>query len=91
MDFAPSLALLYQQFGEPALVAGSLLSAVYEDEYIDAGGVQCTGPALRCRFVDVTSVAPGAVAIHRGVNYIVREIHLLPPDGLERRLILERQ
>lgn len=91
MDFAPSLALLYAQFGEPVTVAGSPVVAIFDGGYLASLDVQGTQPSLRCRAADVASVAVGATVVRGATSYLVRVIEPLAPDELEKRLVLERQ
>jgi hypothetical protein len=91
IDFTPSLALIYAQFGEPVTIAGSPVTAIFDGGYIAALDVQSTAPALRCRASDIAAVAVGATVARAGVSYVVRAIEPVAPDELEKRLVLERQ
>lgn len=91
IDFLPSLALIYAQFGEPVTIAGAPVTAIFEGGYIAALDVQSTAPALRCRASDIATVAVGATVVRAGVTYLVRSIEPVAPDEIERRLVLERQ
>lgn len=91
MDFAPSLALIYAQFGEPVLVAGFPVTAIFDGGYADALSVQGTLPAIRVRAADVSAVTVGASVVRGTTTYLVRVIEPVAPDELEKRLVLERQ
>jgi hypothetical protein len=91
IDFAPSLALIYAQFGEPVTIAGSPVTAIFDGGFINALDVSSTQPSLRCRNADIAGVAVGATVVRGAVNYLVRVIEPVAPDELEKRLVLERQ
>jgi hypothetical protein len=91
IDFGPSLALIYAQFGEPVTIAGAPVSAIFDGGYVSALDVQSTAPSLRCRTADIGAVAVGATVVRGAITYLVRAIEPVAPDELERRLVLERQ
>ncbi len=91
MDFAPSLTLLYAQFGESVTVAGTSVRAIFDGGYADALSVQGTAPSIRVRAADAASVTVGATVVRGATTYLVRVIEPVAPDELEKRLVLERQ
>lgn len=90
VDYSADLPALYATFGEPVLVAGSPITAIFDGGYADALDMAGTRPTLRCRTSDVSAAAHGVAVVRGGVSYLLREKQPLPPDELETRLVLER-
>lgn len=90
MDFAQDLPTFYADFGEPVVVAGSTITAIFDGGYVDALGVASTQPSLRCQAPDVATAQKGAAVVRAGVNYTVETRQPVAPDELEIRLMLRR-
>jgi hypothetical protein len=65
-------------FAVSAMVGGTVMSVVFDDEYGEALGVNGTSPAIWCKSSDVASVAVGAAVTVGGGSYTVAGIE---PDG----------
>lgn len=90
VDFGADLPALYATFGEPVIVAGSPITAIFSGGQVDAVTLAAAQRELRCMAADAAGVGPGAPVVFRGLNYTVRAAEPIGPDELETRLILER-
>lgn len=78
-----AVAATYTPAGGSALT----VSGIPDDEYVDAQGVESSGPVFRCAADDVSGVAHGDALEISGTPYTV---HGVQPDGTgEMLLILE--
>lgn len=89
-DFTGDLPTFYADFGEPVVVAGNPLTAIFDGGYVDALGIASTQPSLRCMAADVAAAQKGAAVVRAGVNYTVETRQPVAPDELEVRLMLRR-
>jgi hypothetical protein len=90
MDLSADLPSLYFDFGETVTVDGADITAIFDTGYAETLEAAGSGPSLRCVSADVATVATGDAATVRAIAYTVRGIEPIGPDGLETRLILER-
>jgi hypothetical protein len=76
--FAENHAAFLADFGEDVTLGGAPARGIWDDSYVDALGVQSTGPAFSAFESDLPPNAVGYTLIRNGVTYQIAERQ---PDG----------
>ena len=88
-EYAADLAAAYAAQGESVTVAGTAVTCFFNTGYADALGVATNARALRCISTSISHAAIGDTVTRSAIDYTIRGIEAIPPDGLETVIVLE--
>lgn len=91
MAFAEDLSPFFTNFAEAVTVNGAAVTAIFDvSTVLTLGEALTLGPSLLLPATSAPAAAAGQACVVRGVSYVVREVHLEPPDGALMRLFIAR-
>lgn len=78
-------------FGNPATLAGSPLTAMVDTaSLLELDGIITQAPSAVVLATEAPAAAAGQTFVAAAVDYVVRQVLKMPPDGMLLRLVLAR-
>lgn len=95
MAFVENLAPMLADFGEPVVLAGASVRAIFDTQAVDPiTGAVTLEPSVLLRAASAPAAAVGQTMVRNtatgAVSYTVRQVLQEPPDGALLRLVLAR-
>jgi len=71
MALVENLAVYFADFGEPATIAGTAVTVIFDNDAVNPFDVESTNPTMDVETASVPGLAHGAPVVFRATNYTV--------------------